>query len=136
VFDATQPEELAYLDEVVEGALLVANKIDLGERPVPGLHAIPVSVLTGEGIAVLLTRLTAIVKDRFAVGAAPALTRLRHRRALEDCVASLDRALAVALPELIAEDVRLAVRALGRITGRVDVEDVLDVIFREFCIGK
>jgi tRNA modification GTPase len=40
------------------------------------------------------------------------------------------------LPELVAEDVRLAVRALGRITGRVDVEDILDVIFREFCIGK
>jgi tRNA modification GTPase len=136
VFDASQPEELAELDEVVEGALLVANKIDLGERPVPGLLAIPVSVLTGHGIAALLARLTAIVSDRFAVGAAPVLTRARHRSALEDCVASLDRALAAPLPELVAEDVRLAIRALGRITGRVDVEDVLDVIFREFCIGK
>ena len=39
-------------------------------------------------------------------------------------------------PELRAEDLRLACRALGRITGRVDVEDILDRIFREFCIGK
>ena len=49
---------------------------------------------------------------------------------------SLSRALAAPLPELMAEDVRLAVRALGRITGRIDVEDLLDMIFRDFCIGK
>jgi tRNA modification GTPase len=49
---------------------------------------------------------------------------------------SLVRALQAPLPELMAEDVRLALRALGRITGRVDVEDLLDVIFRDFCIGK
>ncbi|MFB3102709.1 MAG: hypothetical protein ACE1ZV_05540, partial [Alphaproteobacteria bacterium] len=46
------------------------------------------------------------------------------------------RRVTAALPELVAEDIRLAVRSLGRITGRVDVEDVLDVIFRDFCIGK
>jgi len=68
--------------------------------------------------------------------AAPVITRARHREALADCVAALDRALAGTAPELIAEDLRLAARALGRITGRVGVEDVLDVIFREFCIGK
>ena len=48
----------------------------------------------------------------------------------------LGRARDAGSPELVAEDLRLAVRALGRITGRVDVEDLLDVIFREFCIGK
>jgi tRNA modification GTPase len=135
VFDATRPAELADLGELVEGALIVANKIDLGGRGATA-GAVPVSALTGEGIGDLLVRLTAIVKDRFAVGDSPVLTRARHRSALEDCVASLDRALDAALPELVAEDVRLAIRGLGRITGRVDVEDVLDVIFREFCIGK
>ncbi len=68
-------------------------------------------------------------------------TRARHRRALEDCAAALERAAAagapeLVAPELVAENLRLALRALGRITGRVDVEDVLDVIFRDFCIGK
>jgi tRNA modification GTPase len=61
---------------------------------------------------------------------------LRHRRAIEDAGAALDRARAVGGAELRAEDLRLAARALGRITGRVDVEDLLDVIFHDFCIGK
>jgi tRNA modification GTPase len=51
-------------------------------------------------------------------------------------VASLARALDASQPELMAEDLRLALRAIGRITGRVDVEELLDVIFRDFCIGK
>ncbi|MFX8254407.1 tRNA uridine-5-carboxymethylaminomethyl(34) synthesis GTPase MnmE, partial [Acinetobacter baumannii] len=68
---------------------------------------------------------------------AAALTRERHAGALRDCLEALRRFLAAPEdPELAAEDLRLAVRALGRITGRVDVEDVLDVIFSEFCIGK
>jgi tRNA modification GTPase len=70
----------------------------------------------------------------------PALvTRERHRRALEETVVALDRALAESVPgreDLVAEELRLAARALGRLTGRVDVEDILDVIFRDFCIGK
>ena len=83
------------------------------------------------------------------------LTRLRHRTALADCAAALARAAGPrigigtgnesepgneadfgAASELVAEDVRLAARALGRVTGRVDVEDLLDVIFSDFCIGK
>jgi tRNA modification GTPase len=67
---------------------------------------------------------------------APVLTRARHREALEDAAVSLRRALDAPLPELRAEDLRLAWRSLGRITGVVDVEDLLDVIFRDFCIGK
>jgi tRNA modification GTPase len=69
------------------------------------------------------------------------VTRTRHRRALEDTVAALDRALAEGAKtgdseELIAEELRAAATVLGRLTGRVDVEDILDVIFRDFCIGK
>ena len=74
----------------------------------------------------------------FLIGSrtAPSLTRHRHRAALEACLESIERAFGAPSPELIAEDVRLAVRALGQITGRVDVEDLLDIIFRDFCIGK
>ena len=68
--------------------------------------------------------------------AAPVLTRARHREALETALAALHRSLAAELPELRAEDLRLAWRSLGRITGRVDVEDLLDVIFADFCLGK
>ena len=73
---------------------------------------------------------------RLRPGASLLLTRARHRAALEDCRAALERFLQASAPELAAEDLRLATRALGRITGRVDVEDLLDVIFAEFCIGK
>jgi tRNA modification GTPase len=67
------------------------------------------------------------------------VTRARHRQALEQTVAALDRALAQGAgggEELVAEELRSAATALGRLTGRVDVEDILDVIFRDFCIGK
>lgn len=66
-----------------------------------------------------------------------AFFRTRHLAALADCRAALTLALATeGGPELLAEELRLAGRALGRIAGRVDIEDVLDVVFGEFCIGK
>jgi tRNA modification GTPase len=78
--------------------------------------------------------------SEFLAGSESALvTRARHRRALDDALAALSRATARPMAEredLMAEELRLAARALGRLTGRVDVEDVLDVIFRDFCIGK
>ena len=78
--------------------------------------------------------------ERCLAGAEPALiTRERHRHALQEALDALHRALAPnisAREDLLAEELRLAGRALGRLTGRVDVEDVLEVIFRDFCIGK
>jgi tRNA modification GTPase len=97
--------------------------------------AFPLSALTGEGLDALLKALAARIGETYR-SEAPILTRTRHRQALEDAAASLDRALAADLPELRAEDLRLALRSLGHITGAVDVEDLLDVIFRDFCIGK
>jgi tRNA modification GTPase len=116
--------------------ILVANKIDLvpARRDLPDA-ALPISALTGEGIEALLLALGGRVAEGYRIEA-PVLTRTRHRQALEDTAASLNRALAAPLPELRAEDFRLALRSLGRITGSVDVEDLLDVIFRDFCIGK
>ena len=121
-------------------AIVVLNKTDIaGKAPlsvVAGRQACFVSAKTGDGIDGLLATMTAQIQERLAVSEQPPLTRARHREALEVCASALDRATTAKLPELAAEDIRLAARALGRITGRVDVEDVLDVIFRDFCIGK
>jgi tRNA modification GTPase len=115
--------------------ILVANKIDLSPHAELPSPAFPISALTGEGVDALLTALGERVGQSYR-SEAPVLTRARHRQALEDAVQSLRRSLSAPLPELCAEDLRLALRNLGRITGAVDVEDLLDVIFRDFCIGK
>jgi tRNA modification GTPase len=137
VFDARRPQD-------AEGAaqwpgpdtLLVANKIDLvaSWAHLPS-GALTLSALTGEGIPELITALAARIAEDYDI-AAPLLTRARHREALESAADALQRSLGAALPELRAEDLRLAWRSLGRITGRVDVEDLLDVIFADFCLGK
>jgi len=97
------------------------------------------SATTGEGFDVLLGQL-ARYAEAFLAGSESALvTRERHRRALEETLAALRRAQSAdvaAKEDLLAEELRIAARALGRLTGRVDVEDILDVIFRDFCIGK
>jgi len=120
--------------------LVVLNKIDLGPmawRPGgSGLGLFPVSVRTGEGMEPFLDALGAAVRERAHVGHAPLITRARHREAVAEAMAALERAGAAALPELAAEDLRIAARALGRVTGAVDIEELLDVIFRDFCIGK
>ncbi len=121
-------------------SLVVVNKVDLGSpRPpleVGGCPVAPLSALTGEGMEALMEALEAAVAERCPPQGAVALTRSRHRRALEECASALRRCQKAAAPELAAEDLRLAVRALGQITGRVGVEDILDIIFRDFCIGK
>jgi tRNA modification GTPase len=98
-----------------------------------------ISAKTGEGFDVLLSALARLA-EKFLAGADSALvTRERHRHALQDAVAALRRALAPDVSsreDLLAEELRLAARALGRLIGRVDVDDVLDVVFRDFCIGK
>ena len=124
----------------------------------PRVAWVGVSAKTGEGVAALVERLERQVAatigevpatiDGAMAGARaaawqepPPLTRARHREALERCLAALDRVAdaARARPddsELLAEDLRIAARALARITGRMDVEDMLDMVFRDFCIGK
>ncbi len=123
-----------------DAALCVVNKADLLREPEPvavdGRAVIEVSAKTGLGIEALVAAISARAASLMASGEGVVVTRARHRAALQDCRAGLERAMEAPLPELKAEDLRLALRALGRITGRVDVEDVLDLIFKEFCIGK
>jgi len=124
-----------------EHVIVVANKIDLTPLEagiaLHGKAVLGVSALTGEGVPALLECLAKSADVAFGAGGeAPSITRARHRSALQDCRQALKRAVTAAAAELAAEDLRLAAREFGRITGRVDVEDVLDIIFRDFCIGK
>lgn len=135
VFDGAAPRDPATAALVDANTLVVINKGDLlAQAPAQG--GLVISAKTGAGVPALLEALTEMVRTKVGGQGAAPLTRARHRQALEDCAAALQRARAAQLPELAAEDLRLAARALGRITGRVDVEEILDVVFRDFCIGK
>ncbi len=114
--------------------LRVINKVDLERGDTRS--ALAVSALTGAGIAELLDALAARVRHIAACTPHPALTRSRHRSCLEEAQGHLATALDLDASDLRGEELRLAMRALGRLTGRVDVEDVLDTIFSSFCIGK
>ncbi len=95
-----------------------------------------ISAKTRYGLGALLARLEQNIARQWTFRDGVAITRIRHRNALEACQAHLERALSGVGSELWAEDLRLAMRTLGQIVGQVGVEDVLDVIFSEFCIGK
>jgi tRNA modification GTPase len=144
VLDANRPDEATALIDLIDGdAIVVANKMDL--QPADGAawadrlgagKAVRLSASSGAGLEMLEARLAAAAAARMVSGASPLITRVRHRRALEACLAALTRFPQAALPELAAEELRQAARELGHITGRVDVEDMLNLLFREFCIGK
>lgn len=138
VADARSQAELFDLKgRLLDDDLLVLNKLDLVPDQAAG-SGFRVSASTGAGIDALEARIEAIVRDRLGARELPALSRARHRRAVEAAQNALIRCrerLADA-PELAGEDARLAVRALESLTGRVDVEDILDRVFSQFCIGK
>ena len=141
--DATAPvwEVPVEFEEAAADVAIVLNKIDLA-RPLTRNNGpsqiIELSAKTGDNIDALTATIEARAADGLGASEAPALTRARHRLELKSAQEGLVRFLAGPPDELElrAEDLRQAVHALGRITGRVDVEDVLDRIFAEFCIGK
>jgi len=139
--DATEGADAraVMLERIDADTVAVMNKIDLDATPPPSPW-LGISLVTGAGMQALMDQLTNMAADRLDVGSVPVLTRERHRVAVADAVDAIDRAregLAEAAPlEFPAEDLRLAARALGRVSGRVDVEDLLDAIFAEFCLGK
>ncbi|MCJ2072694.1 tRNA uridine-5-carboxymethylaminomethyl(34) synthesis GTPase MnmE [Methylobacterium sp. J-030] len=119
--------------------LTVQTKADLlaGFQEARSDGRLEVSVKTGRGLDALLDAIQAQAEAGLGQGEA-LITRARHRAALEACAAHLDRLCAGAggPPELSAENLRLAVRALGEVAGHVGVDDVLDRLFAGFCIGK
>ena len=117
----------------------VASIINNNESEYHFIERYSISALTGQGMNELMNKLSTYATRFFEPVEGALVTRERHRRTLQEAAEALDRALAkhaADREEIIAEELRLASRALGRLTGRVDVEDILDVIFRDFCIGK
>jgi tRNA modification GTPase len=116
----------------------VLNKIDLAPEAKRVRDCIKISAKTGQGLDLLIDHLRAEAANATEQGAgSPLMTRARHRVELEGARAALKRFGDPSLsPEVKAEELRIAARHLGRLTGRIDVEEVLGAIFAEFCIGK
>jgi tRNA modification GTPase len=137
LLDGSSTDPLANVSrETLESATVIAwNKADLA-WPVKR-EGLALSLKTGNGLSELIAALTEKAKTLLeSPRDAIPLTRARHRHALEEALVALKRAISAKDAELRGEDLRLALRAIGRITGHVDIEELLDVVFRDFCIGK
>ena len=124
---------------------MVRNKIDLdrggsaiGRGCGPKAVNFQISASRGDGVPELIAALVGFAQRYFGGTEGGLISRTRQRKLLQETVASLRRCIAVIGQgeELAAEELRTAALSLGRLLGRVDVEDILDVIFREFCVGK
>jgi tRNA modification GTPase len=137
-------------EHAVEGAApvwMVRNKIDLiALRPLAagmgrtwGSPYFEISASRGDGVQELMAALAGHAERYFGSGESGLIGRERQRKLLRETATSLQRSMegkGEKGEELVAEDLRAAAQSLGRLLGRVDVEDILDKIFREFCIGK
>jgi tRNA modification GTPase len=124
---------------------LVRNKIDLVREAAGAIDGqgrpmaeFRISARSGAGLPELVEAMVGFAQDYFGAVEAGLISRERQRTLLRETADSLQRSLAAVGKgdELVAEDLRSAAHSLGRLLGRVDVEDILDVIFREFCVGK
>ena len=145
-----QPEKKQQLDKnLSEGAApiwVVRNKIDLdaesqgrpGEAPRRDGADFKISASRGDGLPQLIAALVGFARDYFGASENSLIGRVRQRKLLQETVDALRRSISIIGKgeELAAEDLRMAAHSLGRLLGRVDVEDILDAIFRDFCIGK
>jgi tRNA modification GTPase len=127
------PQTSALIDA---GSLVVVNKADLMTGGRGNNGALFVSAKSGAGLDGLVREIVRRLIQDPEAGEAPVATRARHRDAVAACLESLEMVARSEAVEVNAELVRRAMVVLGRVTGRVDVEDVLDVVFRDFCIGK
>jgi len=137
---STEADFLERLKPNPECDLVVLNKIDLLPTDLKKKETLAISLKDDIGLDKLLNGLKKIVSKRM-IGQEPAvITRTRHREALQSCLNSVRSAKTALLlgeePEIVAEELRAATKSLGRVVGAVDVEDLLDIVFGDFCIGK
>ena len=118
--------------------IVLCNKSDKSDfiPPPEAKNIFSVSLLTEQGLDGFISYLQGVILNRFRVQSDPIITRHRHRVALQACIQYLTQAKSAPVIELVAEDLRQAVRSIGKITGQVAVEEILDIVFADFCIGK
>lgn len=132
----TDPKKIVskhnYISVLNKIDLIDINKKDLGQ-------AIPISVLNNSGIDLLINKIEQIIKNYFPSTSETIPTHVRYKLGVTKIIQSLNNAKDVNLlesPELVVEELRSGIYEIGRLTGTVDVEEYLEVIFKEFCIGK
>ena len=127
-------------DSLKNKALFVANKCDkLTSEQCSKLEKSGCLVISAKqklGVDKLLQAISKNIQERFTSNSNLLITRSRYREALQDVLENLQNFGFNKEIELTAEDIRLAARALGKITGRIEVDEILDKIFVDFCIGK
>ncbi|MEO0800393.1 MAG: GTPase, partial [Pseudomonadota bacterium] len=130
--------EMSEKTKVGADVIIVASKRDLADETHPAWAGLAVSTVTGQGLSSLTRVLADRARERIEDGAGPPPTTERHRAHLKRAIVCLERYLASdqSLPEIGAEDLRQAAAEIGRLTGRIDPEDVLGAVFGRFCIGK
>ena len=137
---STEADFLERLKPNPEYDLVVLNKIDLLPRDLKKKETLAISLKDEIGLDKLLSGLKKIVSKRIAGQEPAVITRTRHREALQSSLNSMRSAKTALLlgeePEIVAEELRAATKSLGRVVGAVDVEDLLDIVFGDFCIGK
>ncbi|MDX2113851.1 MAG: tRNA uridine-5-carboxymethylaminomethyl(34) synthesis GTPase MnmE [Alphaproteobacteria bacterium] len=153
VFDAGQPMDSESRGQIDANSLIILNKIDChpgkfcSSKIYPGsskaksqetfgVETINISALTGEGMDVLMASITMFIQQKYHTSESILITRARHRELLETAKAHLLRIQLDAPLELTCEELRRGAVCLGKITGKISVDDVLDVVFSTFCIGK
>jgi tRNA modification GTPase len=124
--------------ELDSETLWIENKSDLSSPSQKSGSRHHISVKTGQGMDELISDLERLILEMAANGESATLIRTRHKQVATSCVENLLRASALSADqlELMAEALRAAAYDLGRLTGRIDVEEILGAIFRDFCIGK
>ena len=144
MIEAKSKENQRFLDSYVsDKTLLVVNKVDSKPDRISSklkkLNPILLSIKKQKNINKLINSIKQKIKNQFKGFENILITRERHRKNLEECLINLKKfntKRKVGDFDKAAEDLRLATRSLGKITGKVDVEDILDSIFNDFCIGK
>jgi tRNA modification GTPase len=142
MFDASVDTPAIFADylDSENNYLVVANKSDKltpeQRKSLENAGCVLISAKNNENIAAITDKISAHFSEMYDKSSSRLITRQRYKEALSECVDNLARFNLQKEIELAAEDIRLACRAIGKITGRVEVDEILDKIFSSFCIGK